>query len=79
MRPLILVRPTAPPPVPMHPDSRAASALHTAVEAAWHDGHGAGEWEGHLTGWRSGLLCGLCWGGLLTAIGAAAANHWGWL
>ena len=70
---------TRPAPMPMHPDTPTSAALQTIIEAAWTDGHGRGEWDGHMKGWRSGVLCGLCWGGVLTALAAAAANHWGWL
>lgn len=73
--PLTLVQPRT----PMHPDTRAADALKAAVAAAWKDGHGRGEWDGHLKGWRSGFLFGLCWGGFLTALTASAALHLGWL
>ncbi len=76
--PLVLVRPNTPP-VTMHPDNRASAALHTAIQAARKDGNSSGEWAGYMKGWRSGLLCGVCWGGVLTAIGAAAAIHLGWL
>lgn len=71
--------PKQPAPIPMHPDTRASEALHSAIQAAWTDGHGRGEWAGHLKGWRSGVVCGLCWGVLLTAIAAGCAHHLGWL
>jgi hypothetical protein len=76
---LTLVQHTQAPAQPMHPDTRTTEALHTAIQAAWQDGHGRGEHQGYLAGWRSGLLCGACWGGLLVAITVAAARGAGWL
>ena len=72
-------RPTVTQPTPMHPDTRASDALHAAVAAAWDDGHASGQWHGHLAGWRNGLVCGVCWGAMLMAIGAAASRSLGWL
>jgi hypothetical protein len=46
--PLTLVQ--SAPSIPMHPDDRASAALHTAIQAAWKDGHSSGEWAGHLKG-----------------------------
>ena len=75
--PLTLVRSSTA--TPMHPDTRASAALQAAIDAASADGYGRGEWAGHLRGWRSGVVCGLCWGFVLTGIAAAAARAWGWL
>lgn len=64
---------------PVHPDTRAARAIDAAVLAAQKAGYSRGERAGHVRGWRSGWACGLCWGCMLTGIGAAAARAWGWL
>lgn len=77
--PLTLVQATKPAPQPMHPDTRATEALHRAIDAAWKEGHARGEWHGHLTGWRSGAVCGLCWGALLVCLLAGGLRHLGWL
>lgn len=79
--PLTLVQPTTrmPAHTPMHPNQRATEALHTAIQASWQDGHGRGERIGYLQGWRSGLLCGMCWGGIAAgavALGAHLLGLW---
>lgn len=80
--PVALVHRTAapkPPAMPVHPDTRTAAVADAAILAARNVGYRRGERVGLLAGWRSGWLCGLCWGCALTGIAAAAARAWGWL
>lgn len=66
-------------PQSMHPDTRASEALHRAIDAAGAVGYDRGEYAGYLTGWRSGVACGACWGTLLVLLLAGGLRHLGWL
>lgn len=46
---------------------RQAERIDTLVKAAAHDAHARGERQGYLQGWRWGVVCGACAGGLVVA------------
>lgn len=73
--PLTLVQPGTAPQSPVLVDPTCMTALHTAIQDAWHDGRVRGERTGHIDGWRAGLVCGLCWGCLTTALAAIAVSY----
>lgn len=76
---MTLLQAANPAPQPMHLDTHTTETLHRAIDAAQAEGFERGEYAGYMTGWRSGVACGACWGALLVCMAAGALRYVGWL